>query len=96
MPRNADLFLQREPSRYELAVETKRHVEELDGRIQQLENAIENSRLSMEAYLDMASQEEEAINANTTHLKALEAERSRYGSPADYQALIFCLRETGG
>lgn len=96
MPRNADLFPRSEPSQYELAVETKRHVEELDGCIQQLENAIEDSRLSMEAYLDMASQEEEAINANTTHLKALKAERLRYGTPADYQALIFRLRESGG
>lgn len=93
MPRNADMF-RREPTEYELAIETMRHVRELDGRIEQLERAIENSTASMNAYLEMATQEEEAINANTKHLRALEAERSRYGSPVEYQELIFKLRES--
>lgn len=87
-------MFKREPTEYELAIETMRHVRELDGRIEQLERAIENSTASMDAYLEMAAQEEEAVNANTAHLKALNAERSRYGSPADYQELIFRLRES--
>lgn len=93
MPRNADIF-KREPTEYELAIETMRHVQELDCRIEQLERAIANSTASMEAYLEMAAQEEEAVNANTKHIRALEAERSRYGSYGEYRELIFKLRES--
>lgn len=84
----------REPTKYELAIATLRHVQDLDSRIEQLEQAIANSKECMDSYLEMASQEEEAMSANTAHLRALSAERSKYGSPAAYQELVFRLRES--
>lgn len=93
-PRNAQLF-KREPSRYEMVLETMRHVQDLDERIGQLQGAIETGRAQADAYLAMAAEEEEAVAANRTHLAALVGERERYNSAEEYRAELFRIRESG-
>lgn len=93
-PRNAQLA-PREPSRYEMVLDTMRYVKDLDERINQLSGAVETSKAQMEAYLAMAAEEEEAYNANRVHLAALEGERDRFGTPEEYQRELFKIREAG-
>lgn len=73
-----------------------RYIQDLDRRIEQLRQAIETSKVRMDAYLDMAAEEEGALNANTTHLAALEGERDRFSTSEEYRNELFRIREAGG
>lgn len=73
-----------------------RYVQDLDRRIEQLRQAIETSKVRMDAYLDMAAEEEGALNANTTHLAALEGERDGFSTSEEYCNELFRIREAGG